>query len=121
MYKAHKCFEMAARLVSMTFATIEAEEDYRARIAELFHEFVMQFVETLSTTEISNYGLLFTKLRLCLKNSPELAKIHAQSIEATYAYQDEIMFEVRLKHKELRFRDLLHINGMDEAVFTLNF
>lgn len=120
-HKAHTCFEMSARAVSMAFATEEAEEEYHKRIMNVFHEFVKEFVEQLPKTEISRYGLLFTKLQLCLNSPPTSLTLHAQSVEAQYSYIESAAFEVRLKHKELRFRDIMHVNGQDDAVFTLEF
>lgn len=120
-HKAQTCFEMSAHAVSMTFATEEAEEDYHKRIMNIFHEFVKGFVGQLSTTEMAHYGLLFKKLHLCLDKPPIGLILYAQSVEAQYGYHDSPMFEIRLKHKELRFRDLAHINGYDEALFTLDF
>lgn len=120
-YKAHTCFEMSARLVSMAFATEEAEDDYRKRIATTFHEFIMEFVEQLSPAEKDKYGTFFSKLALCFKHPLELVEPRAQSIRALYTYHKFPAFEVLLKHKQLIVRDLMHTNGIDEAKFTLEF
>ena len=110
IYKAHKCFEMSARLVSMAFATIEAEEDYRARITEVFHEFVQQFVKGLTQQQRDQSGLLFSKLTICT-GLPTLQTLRAQGLVGVYEYHGSPSIEVHLKHKEIRFRDLLHVNS----------
>ena len=119
-FKARKCFEMSARLVSMAFATIEAEEDYRARIATVLHEFVQDFVQNLSQEQRDQSGLLFSKLAICT-GPPKLQTLHAQSVVGLYEYHEAPTIEVYLKHKELRFRDLLHVDSPHDVSFTLEF
>jgi hypothetical protein len=119
-FKARKCFEMSARLVSMAFATIEAEEDYRARIATTLDEFVQEFVKSLTQKQRDQSGILFSKLAICI-SPPKLQTLHAQSVVGVYEYHEAPAIEVYLKYKEIRFRDLLHSNSPLEAVFTLEF
>jgi hypothetical protein len=119
-FKARKCFEMSARLVSMAFATFEAEEDYRARIATTLHEFVQEFVKNLTQKQRDQSGLLFSKLAIC-NGPPKLQTLHAQSVVGLYEYHETPSIEVYLKHKEIRFRDLLHSNSPLDVAFTLEF
>ncbi len=104
----------------MAFATIEAEDDYRARIAATLHEFVQDFVKSLTQQQRDQSGLLFSKLAICT-GLPKLQTLHAQSVVGLYEYHETPTIEVYLKHKEIRFRDLLHVDSPLDISFTLEF
>lgn len=113
---------LCTRYRTLTFATEEADDEFRKRIEKSSSEFLRSWVEAMPWSERDKTGIMIGKLGYyCGSVNGHLTDIHAQSITLTYyLHSTKKAFDVVFSSNTITLRDHQHSTlPLDEFVFNV--
>lgn len=113
---------LCTRYRTLTFATEEADDEFRKKIEKNASEFLRNWINAMPWEERDKTGIMIGKLLYyCGVANGHLTEVHAHSMTLTYySYATKKAFDIIFTLKAITVRDYQHtLYPMFEFVFPL--